>query len=293
MTDETTPTQPSLATFLQGPASSTSKPGTPESAPAASAIDDTQATLALDLPLPAGPAEVLPPGTVKAEVEHAEVDQSVAAHAEASPPAAAQAELVMPEAAVISDSAGIEDTERTEDSASPAAAAPSFARQNRAHVTPAADTPRWQWGLVLALGLLLGLQIILADRAKLAADAGTRPLVSGLCTVLRCSLPAWHEPSAFSMLSRDIRPVPGQAGALQVQTSFRNDARWAQAWPALRLSLSDADGRVIGRRTLQPAEYLGPGADPLARLEPGQSAQVSFRLREPAAATVAFSFEFQ
>ncbi|WP_313398890.1 DUF3426 domain-containing protein, partial [Stenotrophomonas sp.] len=84
-----------------------------------------------------------------------------------------------------------------------------------------------------------------------------------------------------------------QAGALQVQASFRNDARWAQAWPALRLSLSDADGRVIGRRTLQPAQYLGASADPQARLEPGQSAQVSFRLREPAAATVAYSFEFQ
>ena len=291
MTDETTPAQPSLATFLQGPASSTSKPGSPESAPAASATDDTQATLALDLSLPADPADVVPPDVAQAEVERAEAERSALEHAEAPQPGAAQAELVMPEAAVISSG---EDAEQTEEgSASLAAAAPSFARQNRAHAPPPADTPRWQWGLVLALALLLGLQIILADRAKLAADAGTRPLVSGLCSVLRCTLPPWHEPSAYSMLSRDIRPVPGQAGALQVQTRFRNDARWAQAWPALRLSLSDADGRVIGRRTLQPAEYLGPGADPLARLEPGQSAQVSFRLREPAAATVAFSFEFQ
>ena len=293
MTDETAPTQPSLATFLQGPANSTSKPGSPESAPAASAADDTQATLALDLPVPADPADVVQPDAAQADVERTEVEGSAIERAETSPPAAAQAELVMPEAAAVSDSPGIEDAEPTEDSASPAAAAPSFARQNRAQAAAPVDTPRWQWGLVLALALLLGLQIILADRAKLAADAGTRPLVSGLCSVLRCTLPPWHEPSAYSMLSRDIRPVPGQAGALQVQTSFRNDARWAQAWPALRLSLSDADGRVIGRRTLQPAEYLGPGADPLARLEPGQSAQVSFRLREPAAATVAFSFEFQ
>lgn len=291
MTDETTPTQPSLATFLQGPADSTSKPGTPEGAPAAA--DDTQATLVLDLTLPADPADAVQPDVAQADVERTEVERSAIERAEVSQPGAAQAELVMPEAAIIGDNAGIEDAVATEDSTSPAAAAPSFARQNRAHAAPPADTPRWQWSLVLALALLLGLQIILADRARLAADAGTRPLVSGLCTLLRCSLPPWHEPSAFSMLSRDIRPVPGQAGALQVQTSFRNDARWAQAWPALRLSLSDADGRVIGRRTLQPAEYLGPGADPLARLEPGQSAQVSFRLREPAAATVAFSFEFQ
>lgn len=285
MTDETTPAQPSLATFLQGPA----KPSTPKpDAPAATTSDDTQATLALDLPLPADQAE-----RVQVDVEQAEVEPAAAERTAEPQLEAAQPELVLPQAAVISGNAGSEDTEPAEDSTSPAVLAPSFARASRAHAAPPADTPRWQWGLVLGLALLLGLQIILADRATLAADAGTRPLVSGLCSVLRCSLPPWHEPSAFSMLSRDIRPVPGQAGALQVQTSFRNDARWAQAWPALRLSLSDADGRVIGRRTLQPAEYLGPGADPLARLEPGQSAQVSFRLREPAAATVAFSFEFQ
>ncbi|WP_345783903.1 DUF3426 domain-containing protein [Stenotrophomonas pigmentata] len=309
MTDETAPTQPSLATFLQGPAKpSTPKQGTPEGAPAAAASDDTQATLALDLPSQADQAEpvqadVERAGVTQAELEHVEVERAevepaaaehvAAEHAEVPQLEAAQPELVLPQAAVIGGNAGSEDTEPTEDSASSAVLAPSFARANRAHAAAPADTPRWQWGLVLALALLLGLQIILADRAKLAADAGTRPLVSGLCSVLRCSLPPWHEPSAYSMLSRDIRPVPGQAGALQVQTSFRNDARWAQAWPALRLSLSDADGRVIGRRTLQPAEYLGAGADPLARLEPGQSAQVSFRLREPAAATVAFSFEFQ
>lgn len=309
MTDETAPTQPSLATFLQGPAkTSTPKPGTPEGAPAATAPDDTQATLALDLPLPADQAGVVQAVVERAEDKQAEVghveleradvepataERVVAERTEAAQLEAAEPELVLPEATVIGSNTGVEDREPTEDSASPAVIAPSFARANRAHAAAPADTPRWQWGLVLALALLLGLQIILADRAKLAADAGTRPLVSGLCSVLRCTLPPWHEPSAYSMLSRDIRPVPGQAGALQVQTSFRNDARWAQAWPALRLSLSDADGRVIGRRTLQPAEYLGAGADPLARLEPGQSAQVSFRLREPAAATVAFSFEFQ
>lgn len=139
---------------------------------------------------------------------------------------------------------------------------------------------------------LLVVQIMVADRANLAADAGSRPWVAGLCSVLRCSLPAWHEPTAFSMISRDVRPVPTQPGALQVQASFRNDARWAQAWPQLRLSLSDADGRVIGTGVFAPQDYLGPGGDTASVLEPGQSAQIAFRVREPAASTVAFTFEF-
>lgn len=170
----------------------------------------------------------------------------------------------------------------------PVAAAPSFTRTPLA----APRTPRWQWGVVSGLVVLLVLQIMVADRANLAADAGSRPWVAGLCSVLRCSLPAWHEPSAFSMISRDVRPVPTQPGALQVQASFRNDARWAQAWPQLRLSLSDADGRVIGTGVFAPQDYLGPNGDAHSVLEPGQSAQIAFRVREPAASTVAFTFEF-
>lgn len=155
----------------------------------------------------------------------------------------------------------------------------------------ALPTPRWHWLLVAALALLLLLQSVLADRARLAADAGTRPWISALCNVLRCTLPAWREPAALTMTSRQIRPLPAQAGVLQIQASIRNDARWPQAWPDLRLSLSDADGRVIGTGVFTPAQYLGenPGAAPL---EPGQSARIAFRVQEPAASTVAFTFEF-
>lgn len=169
-----------------------------------------------------------------------------------------------------------------------ASAAPSFLRLPGARLR----TPRWQWGLVSGLVVVLLLQIAVADRARLAADAGSRPWIAGLCSVLRCTLPAWQEPAAISMISRDVRPVPGQPGALQVQASFRNDARWAQGWPSLRLSLSDADGRVIGSSVFAPRDYLDAATTAQSVLEPGQSAQIAFRVREPAAATVAFTFEF-
>ena len=149
---------------------------------------------------------------------------------------------------------------------------------------------RWSWPLVVLLALLLALQLLLADRARLAADPRWRPLVESLCGVLGCDLPAWHEPAAFTMLDRKVRPAP-QAGALRVDATFRNDARWPQAWPALQLALSDADGRVLGSRVFQPADYLG--ASPSTHLSPGQSAQITFMVQEPAPGTVAFTFEFR
>lgn len=172
------------------------------------------------------------------------------------------------------------------------AAAPAIDGPSFLGVRPRAlPTPRWHWLLVAGLALLLVLLSVLADRARLAADAGSRPWVSALCSVVRCSLPAWREPTALTMTSREIRPLPGQPGVLQIQASIRNDARWAQAWPDLRLSLSDADGRVIGTGVFAPAQYLG-GTPDAALLEPGQSARIAFRVQEPAASTVAFTFEF-
>ncbi|MGX5729031.1 DUF3426 domain-containing protein [Pseudoxanthomonas beigongshangi] len=155
-------------------------------------------------------------------------------------------------------------------------------------------TPRWQWAALCALALALVLQVMLADRARLAGDAGWRPLLATLCSTLGCSLPPWREPQAFAMLDRDVRPVPGAPGVLLAQATFRNDARWSQPWPVLMLTLRDADGRTLGARAVRPAEYLPrDGADATTTIGPGQSAQVAVRVREPSANVVAFSFDFR
>ncbi|SBV51300.1 hypothetical protein XBLMG947_2088 [Xanthomonas bromi] len=173
----------------------------------------------------------------------------------------------------------------------PALAAPAFARRGMAR--PRLRASGRQWALLAGLVGLLGMQVVIADRAHLATHPRWRPLVSAACTLARCTLPAWREPEALTLLNRDVRPMPGAAGVLQIQASFRNDARWAQAWPWLQLSLSDTDGRVVGTRVLSPKEYLGQAPAAQDTLAPGQAVQVTFRVREPAASTAAFSFDFR
>ena len=173
-----------------------------------------------------------------------------------------------------------------------AARAPAFLGGRSSSTASRPGAPLWQWALLGVLLLSLALQMLLADRARLAADAGWRPLLSSLCGVLGCTIPAWREPQAFVMLDRDVRPVPNVAGVLQARATFRNDARWSQPWPILLLTLKDADGRDLGARAITPAEYLR-GSAAMSELAPGQSAQVAVNLREPSANVVAFSFDFR
>ena len=226
-------------------------------APAAPAASGSLATLLIDPPV-AAPVSIEADPTAEENEEAATVEPVEAPPASEPEPAPAAA---------------------TTASTGPAFAAPT-----------AAGRGRWRWPLIALLALLLGLQILLADRARLAADPGWRPVVENLCGALGCTLPAWHEPTAFLMLDRQIRPAD-TPGALRVDATFRNDARWAQDWPALQLALSDADGRVLGSAVFTPEQYLG--AAPATRLAPGQSAQASFLVREPAPGTIAFSFEFR
>lgn len=144
---------------------------------------------------------------------------------------------------------------------------------------------------VITMAVLLVLQILLAKREDMAASARWRPLASAMCTVLFCKLPPWHEPRAFTLVQRNVRPHARTPGVLSVSASFRNDARWAQAWPTLILSLSDVDGRQVGVRSFQPDEYRPPGA--AQTLEPGQTTQVQFDVIEPAPRIVAFNFDFR
>lgn len=195
-----------------------------------------------------------------------------AAHAAADAPAAASAEAD-PDAAP-------EDT----------AAAPSFLRA--APRPQARRVPGWQWTVLALLVIALGLQMLIADRARLAQEARWRPLLERTCAILRCSLPPWHQPQAYTMLAREVRPLPGAAGVLQVHASFRNDARWPQPWPAIAVSLSDADGRTLGARVLLPRDYLQPDLRHTT-LAPGQSAQMTVQVREPPGGAMAFAFQFR
>lgn len=168
--------------------------------------------------------------------------------------------------------------------------APSFVR-GAANAMPTG--PRWPGIVAIAVLLLvLSLQLLLAQRAELAASARWRPLVSSLCGALGCDLPAWREPAAITMIQRSVLPKPGTAGTLVVDASFRNDARWPQPWPALVVVLSDVDGRTVGQRAFQPAEYLG-AASTATTLASGQSASAHLEILEPAPGIVAFSFDFR
>ncbi len=172
----------------------------------------------------------------------------------------------------------------------PSPKSPEFARPTEK--PPAAGARRWLWLFVPVLCASLVLQVAIADRDRLAADRSWRPQIVALCGVLGCAVPAWREPGALHIISREIRPHPSASGVLMVTATFRNDAAFAQAWPQLQLSLANLDGDALGMRRFSPREYLG-GDPATSRIGPGQSATITLEVVDPGKRAVAFGFEFR
>jgi hypothetical protein len=210
---------------------------------------------------------------------------------EAAPAVATQAEQV-PDAA--SAGASVVEQAPASSETKPRRArshhAPSFARRHAPAPAPV-RTMRWRsWLVVAGLFLFLLVQVVLAQRVELAGNARWRPLIASTCALLRCQVPPWREPAAFTMLQRSVQPKAGTRGVLHVSASFRNDARWEQPWPTVLLTLSDMDGRQVGMRAFAPGDYLGK--DARSAIAPGQSATIQLDVVEPAQQVVAFTFDF-
>jgi predicted Zn finger-like uncharacterized protein len=132
----------------------------------------------------------------------------------------------------------------------------------------------WPWllGSLIAL-LLLGAQLLIHYRTEIVASRpDARPAFVAACEMLGCEIALPHKIDLIGIDASDLAPDEKQPGTLHLTATLRNRAPYAQAWPQLEITLTDAQERPLLRRTLAPAEYL-PGEVAAAQGFPARSEQ--------------------
>ncbi|ARP96613.1 DUF3426 domain-containing protein [Bordetella genomosp. 13] len=123
-------------------------------------------------------------------------------------------------------------------------------------------------GWACALGLLaLVLQLVYVYRTPIALSAPTlRPVLSGVCQVLGCTVGYARRIERISIVSSSLRPPTGASQAeddgrsrLVLTVVIRNRYDREQHWPALMLDLTDLSDTVVARKAILPEQYLPPG----------------------------------
>lgn len=112
--------------------------------------------------------------------------------------------------------------------------------------------------LVLVLILLLQLAYFLRDVIALKVPA-SRPWLERACTTLGCSLGLPRDAALIQIIGSDLQAEPAGKGQLQLKLTLGNRAPYAQAWPMIVLTLTNARDQPQARRSFAPSEYL---ADP-------------------------------
>lgn len=153
---------------------------------------------------------------------------------------------------------------------------------------------RWPWVLACAaLALLLAGQVAWATRETLLTQAPTNTWLRSACSALRCTLPLVPAPRRIHLLDSNVQSHPSVPGALMISASVRNDARFAQPYPVVVLTLSNARGERVAMRRLRPREYLDDPATRARGLAPGASTVLVLEVADPGEQAVAFEFGFE
>jgi hypothetical protein len=87
------------------------------------------------------------------------------------------------------------------------------------------------------------------------------PASAALFAALDVAVPLPASSELVSIEASDLQ-ADNARGLFVLNASLRNRAAYAQAWPALELTLTDAADAPVARRVLAAADYLAPGSDP-------------------------------
>ena len=123
---------------------------------------------------------------------------------------------------------------------------------------PVKKSSGW-WGLSSALLLLLLLgQIAYTYRTELTIIAPeTRSYWERYCAFTGCRVPYAQDIEQLGIESSDLQKNPArQPEVTTMRAIISNHASFPQAFPALQLSLLDAQEQVITSRTLSAQDYL-------------------------------------
>lgn len=152
---------------------------------------------------------------------------------------------------------------------------------------------RWPWVvLCLFLAGLLAAQLAWAKRDALVRHPTTGTWLRNTCAALGCQLPLVSAPAQMHLIASNVQAHPSVANALMISANVRNDAAFAQPYPIISITLSNAQGQPVAMRRLRPQQYMDDEGALRRGLAPGASTVLLLEVQDPSEQAVAFEFDF-
>ena len=117
---------------------------------------------------------------------------------------------------------------------------------------------RWPAALLLlVLGLMLGIQASYLYRTEISSRwPDLRPWLEEACANAGCTVPYPADPEQIDIQASELQIDPERGGLLVLHLTLQNRSDFAQAYPAVELTLTDVREQVVVRKRLAPTDWL-------------------------------------
>lgn len=146
----------------------------------------------------------------------------------------------------------------------------------------------WWLGGLAMLALLVW-QVSIFEGVRLAQNERLRPWLELACESFACDLTPYKDTSQIQVVDRALLPAPDDIEGYEFRVIISNQSSMAQAFPLIRLVLSELGGRAIASRTFEPDEYLD--ATRPSKMPVGKPFEIRLLLAKPSSEVGGFSFE--
>ncbi|HEX9572333.1 MAG TPA: DUF3426 domain-containing protein [Burkholderiales bacterium] len=102
-----------------------------------------------------------------------------------------------------------------------------------------------------------------------------KPLIHGMCAEFGCDVPLPRRAELLGIESSDLQADSALPSVMVLTATLRNQAGFIQAFPALELTLTNAQDQTVARRVLMPRDYAPQGTGQ----EPGFAAGGELQIR--------------
>ncbi len=156
---------------------------------------------------------------------------------------------------------------------------------------------RWIYWSFLSLINLSLLAVLIAQASwyhyeKLVKYPAIAELYESACHLIGCTLPELVDTKKIDNRNLVVKSHPTIFHALIIETIITNQANYDQIFPAISLSFSDINNKVIAYRTFTPNEYLNKELQQWKTMPSKQPIQISLEIIDPGPQAVNYKVDF-
>ena len=152
------------------------------------------------------------------------------------------------------------------------------------------STVFWSLG-ILILTITLALEYIWFNRDQFMPVPELQGSFKQVCKYLDCGSFSMRAPEKIELITRNVYSHPKEKGALLVDVTMKNNAKFAQAYPVIQIEFSNIRGGTVAARRFFPKEY-NPLEAPNRLLEPNTSTSVTLEIQDPGKQAMTYEFNF-